>query len=381
MNDMDPMNEISPNITDTVSETDRKCPQCDGVMNFDPEIGKTLCPFCGYEEEIEEDEVFSSSAEELDFEQAELTGNCNWGVEKKTVICKNCSAETIYDALDVANECPYCGSNQVMEAHDKNSLAPNGVVPFSITSDTAASNFKKWIGKKFFCPKLAKESAKPDSFKGIYLPYWTFDAQTQTRYVAHYGKERRVKSGDNYKTVVDWYKTKGTYSEFIDDQLVLASTKHDSAILKRLEPFNTAENKAYKPEYVAGFLAERYSIGLQDGWTKAKEFIQLRLQKNITEKIRKSNHADRVKNLRINTAYSNITYKYLMLPIWISSFQYNGKIYQFMVNGQTGKVYGQTPISVIKVILTILGIILAIGLVITLYNLIQLAPSILYDLM
>lgn len=379
MSDMNQMNEIAPNITDTISETDRKCPQCDGTMNFDPETGKTLCPFCGYEEEIEDD-IELPAAEELDFSKAELTGNCNWGVEKKTVICKNCSAETIYDALDVANECPYCGSNQVMEASDKNSLAPNGVVPFAVTSDTAASNFKKWIGKKFFCPKLAKESAKPDSFKGIYLPYWTFDAQTQTQYAASYGKDRRVKSGDgDYKTVTDWYKTKGTYSEFIDDQLVLASTKHDSAILKRIEPFNTAENKSYKPEYVAGFLAERYSIGLQEGWEKAKGFIHDRLQHSISKKIREEKRADRVKNLRMSTRYTNITYKYLMLPIWISSFQYNGKVYQFMVNGQTGKVYGQTPISIIKVLLTAFGIILGIILVLCLLQLVQALPSFIYN--
>lgn len=361
MSDFNEMDQLEPNITDTKEETDRKCPQCDGTMNYDPETGKTLCPYCGYEEEISQDEELPPSAEELDFYKAEQTGNCNWGAEKKTVICKNCSAETIYDALDVASECPYCGSNQVMEAQAKDTLAPNGVVPFQISSDVASDNFKKWIGKKFFCPKLAKESARPDSFKGIYLPYWTFDAQTNTHYRASYGKDRRVKDREgNVKIETDWYSTRGTYNEFIDDQLVLASTRHNTGMLKGVEPFNTADNKTYKPEFVAGFLAERYSIGLKDGWELAKKAIHSRLSSAITKKIRHEKNADHVRNLRLSTSYTNITYKYLMLPIWVSSFQYNGKVYQFMVNGQTGKVTGKTPISIWKVIFTILAVILVL---------------------
>ena len=103
-------------------------------------------------------------------------------------------------------------------------------------------------------------------------------------------------------------------------------------MLKGIEPFNTAENKTYKPEYVAGFGAERYSVGLKEGWEKAKAAIQIRLRGNITNKIRHEKNADHVKDLHLRTAYTNITYKYLMLPIWISSFKYNDKVYQFMVS-------------------------------------------------
>ena len=152
---MDNINETVTKST-TLNETDKKCPQCGGIMDFDPNIGAMACPYCGYEEEIVQDEA--GSAAELDFASAEKTENCNWGAEKKQIICKSCGAETIYDALDVSNECPYCGSNQVMEAKDDNTIAPGGVVPFSVTSEQASENFRKWIGGKFFCPKLAKES-------------------------------------------------------------------------------------------------------------------------------------------------------------------------------------------------------------------------------
>ena len=357
---MDGMNE---NMTQssTLKETDKKCPQCGGVMDFDPNIGAMACPYCGYEEEIVQE---AASAAELDFDKAENTDNCDWGAKKKQIICKSCGAETIYDALEVASECPYCGSNQVMEAADENTIAPGGVVPFSITNEQASANFKQWIGKKFFCPKLAKQSAEPDAFTGIYLPYWTFDTDTFSRYSGKYGIDRREKYKDSQgniqeKTVTDWHRTSGTYKLAIDDELVQGSERHDSAMLKGLEPFETEKNVPYKPEYVAGFAAERYSVGLKAAWEKAKASISGKIKSKITNKIRDDYNADHVKDVKVSTKFEKITYKYLMLPIWCSSFKYQDKVYQFMVNGQTGKVYGKTPISVGKVILVI-AIILAI---------------------
>ena len=358
------MNEANVSKASTLQETDKKCPKCGGVMDFDPNIGGMACPYCGYEEEIAQEEA---SAAELDFLKAENTDSCNWGAEKKQIICKSCGAETIYDALDVASECPYCGSNQVMEANDSKTLAPGGVVPFAITNEVASANFKKWIGNKFFCPKLAKQSAKPDAFTGIYLPYWTFDSETISKYSGSYGIDREQKYKDSdgntqTRTVTDWHRTSGVFEKFIDDELVQGSERHDSAMLKGLEPFETAKNVPYKPEYVAGFVAERYSVGLKDAWEKAKVSISNKLKGDITRRILRENNADHVQNLKVRTTYNKITYKYLMLPIWCSSFKYNNKVYQFMVNGQTGKVYGKTPISIGKVILVIAIIVAIIAL-------------------
>ena len=339
----------------TMQQTDRKCPQCGAVMDFDPNTGGLYCPYCEYREEIPvENDNGDDRAQELDFESAEFTGNCDWGVAKKTVTCKACGATSVYDALEVASECPYCGSNQVMEAADVNTLAPNGVVPFKITSKDAGQRFVNWLGKKWFAPKAAKQSAKAESFSGIYLPYWTFDADTHSTYTGEYGIDRKVKKGDQTQTVTDWHRTSGTYDHFIDDELVSGSNNHDSGILSMVEPFNTKDNKAYKPEYLAGFGAERYSIGLKDAWEKAKQSIARFLQSSIESKIMNQHRADHTRNVSVRTQYSNITYKYLMLPVWISSFTFNGKVYQFMVNGQSGKVGGKYPVSPWRVALAIL---------------------------
>lgn len=341
-------------IEKTKEETDRKCPQCDGTMTFDPKTGALKCPYCDYVEEIQQEEDAPTEAEELDFFKAEETGNCDWGVETKTVICKMCAGESVYDALQIAGVCPYCGSNQVLEEKGKNTLAPGGVCTFKIDQRTAAENFNKWLGKRFFCPKIVKETAQADRFQGLYLPYWTFDTTTVTEYSARYGKDhRRRKPDGNYEIETKWYPTAGKYKQFFDDELVNASTQHDRSLMAGLEPFNTADNVAYKPEYIAGFASERYSIGLKDGWAKAKSSIYSKIRRNIRNKIEREHRADRVDRLNTNTVYNNITYKYLLLPIWISSFRYGEKTYQFMVNGQTGKVSGRTPIDKAKVALVI----------------------------
>lgn len=348
-------------IEKTKEETDRKCPQCAGTMDFDPATGGLKCPFCDYEEVIQQAEELPKQAEELDFTKAEETANCNWGVETKTVICKMCGGESVYDALQIAGECPYCGSNQVMEEKGKNTLAPGGVCVFKIDKNTAGENFTKWLGKRFFCPKIVKETARADKFQGLYLPYWTFDTDTVTNYTARYGKDRRRRKSDgNYETVTDWYNTRGIHKEFIDDELVNASTQHDRSLMAGLEPFNTKENLTYKPEYIAGFASERYAIGLKEGWEKAKSSIYSKLRSNIRKNILREKNADRVDGLKTSTVYNNITYKYLLLPIWISSFRYGDKTYQFMVNGQTGKVAGRTPIDKLKVALVVGGGILAL---------------------
>lgn len=362
---MDDFNDV--NIVDTEEETDKKCPQCGGVMDFDPATGNLKCPYCDYEEKIKIEEEAPLKAEELDFSTAEDMANRNWGVETKTVLCKACGAESIYDVLQTSAVCPFCGSNQVMEAGDKETMAPGGVVPFNISDKEAADLFKKWIKRKWFCPKLAKESAKPKRFNGIYLPYWTFDADTYSNYKGEYGIDHTRTDKEGHTHVeTNWYRTSGTYSEFVNDELVIATRNHDTEMLNKIEPFDTENNKAYKPEYVAGFVAERYSVGLKDAWSTAVSSIKQKLRDNISRKIRKQQNADHVRNLKISTNFSNVTYKYLLLPIWVSNYKYKDKVYQFMVNGQTGKVAGKTPISVIKVLLTIAAV---IALVVLLYYL------------
>ena len=355
--------------TKTLDETDRKCPKCGGVMDFSPLTGGLKCPFCEYEQEIpaaaSPDTNAHTRAEEQDFVSAEETGNCNWGVEKKSVICKSCGAESVYDALQVAGECPYCGSNQVMDAAGKKTLVPGGVCVFKIDASRAGANFKNWLNGKWFCPSDAKKKAKPDAFRGIYLPYWTFDADTVSQYSGEYGhyKTRRVK--DRTERYTEWRPTRGVHNEFINDELVsgIDPNRRDMSIFSLAEPFDTEDNLVYKPEYVAGFVAERYSVGLRDAWEKAKGFIAKKLKRSISDKIVRENRADTSRVHNVATSYSNIKYKYLLLPVWVSAFKYKNKLYRFVVNGQTGKVGGKAPISVWRVAIAVILALIAAGII------------------
>lgn len=336
-------------IADTIKETDKKCEACGGTMEFNPKTGNMICPYCGTEEEIvEENPEFT--AQEQEFSQIEDNGSCDWGTATKTVICKSCGAQTVYDVNEIANECPYCGSNQVMEAGSEAVMAPGGIVAFQLDAKDASARFKRWIGGRFFCPKLAKDSAKPKAFKGVYVPFWTFDSKTVSRYSGQYGKHRMVRGRDGkmvQKTT--WYSARGEFSHFFDDVLVSASSKQNEMMLEKIAPFRTQEAAEYKPEYLAGFMAERYSVKATDAWETARRKMDDELKGRIQEKIRIEKNADCIGMLNIQTSHRNITYKYLLLPVWISSFQYNQKVYHFMINGQTGKVSGETPISWVKV--------------------------------
>lgn len=350
--------DVNNTMGNTMHQTDKKCPNCGGVLEFNPADGKLLCPFCDSEFDINQDGGYNMYGMEEDLYKAEFTDNCDWGTLTRTIICKSCGGETVYDSNTLSSVCPYCGSNQVMQTQS-NTMAPTGVCTFKIDGKTASDRFGKWIKKKLFCPSKAKKSCNPESFKGVYIPVWTFDTDTFSNFTAKYGIDRTyTDSKGNTHTKTDWYSVSGTHREFIDDHTVIATDRYDKSILNPLLPFNTATNLVYKPEYLAGFAAEKYSVGLKEGWERAKNGINTILKNNITKEIKRDKHADRVDRLKFNTEYFSIKYKYLLVPIWISSFKYKNKIYNFMVNGETGKVSGKSPVSALRVIIAILIILL-----------------------
>ena len=337
----------------TEKETDKKCPNCGATVVFDPATGGMHCDYCGYTCELPNAEMENEICE-MDFEAALHTESFNWGEEKKEVQCKQCGAVTVYDALETAAVCPFCGSTSVMPAANENTIAPGAVCPFAITKDQAGERFTKWLKGKLFTPRKAKKSARPESFQGVYIPYWTYDAQTTSNFTARAGYDKTVKDKDgNTRTQTDWRHVNGVYQEFFDDVTVMASKRQTDSGVRACEPFDFSQLVPYSPQVVAGFIAERYSIGLKDGWESAQHTIQSRLRSDISSYVRRHWNADRADSVRFSTLYSNITYKYLLVPTWISSFKYKDKIYQFAVNGQTGKVGGKAPVSVWRVLIAI----------------------------
>lgn len=341
-----------PVIADTKKNSGRKCPRCRGSMDFDPKEGKLRCSSCDYLEAVLSRNEEETSAEEQDFEYAERMGNHDWGVEKKTVRCETCGIEMLYDAADIPGECPYCGSCRVTEVPAENILAPGGVCVFELDAKQAAERFENWIQKRRFCRKELKKSVQPKNFKGVYVPCWTFDTHTVTTYDADYGIYYQGTKG---APVTNWDGCYGTYLEFVDDQVVDGSACCEQDLLNVSRSFHTEDNKSYRPEYLAGFAVERYSVELKDAWERAKELISARLQRHVKNKILAEHHADEVKDLKMTTTYTRIQYKHLLLPIWVICFDVKGKSYRFTVNGQNGSVSGKVPNSPGKVVSIVLG--------------------------
>lgn len=353
---MEPLKE------ETKKHIDFGCPMCGGAMEFDPAAGELHCPFCEHRMPVEQHK--DEEVTEQVFRQAAFTGDFRWGERQKQVTCRSCGATTIYDALETSGVCPFCGSNQVMDEAIDTSLPPNGLCPFEITKAQAGDRFKRWLKKKIFAPSAAKKSARADMFDGMYVPYWTFDAQTSTDYKAQYGIDRTYRdSKGNTHTTTDWHSTGGHYDRFIDDQLVNASERNNESVMRKLEPYDLERVTPFSPEYFSGLKSERYSVGLDTGWEKAKKYISDTLDSEISSRIKKEHNADKVDSLKMSTAYSGITYKYLLMPVWKSSFAYKQKKYDFMVNGQTGRVSGKAPVSPLRVAIAVALIIAIIALV------------------
>jgi len=342
--------------------TDRfPCPACGGIMDFDPESQCLKCPYCDNKIEITKNQ---DGIVEYDFETAEDDAPTNWGNEKRVIHCQSCGAETVLDENSTAQFCAFCGSSHIVKTEENPGIVPESLIPFKITKESAIKRFKEWINNRFFAPGALKSQYQEQKMTGVYIPCWTYDSDTDSFYTAEAGTYYYVTETDwveengERKMVtkqvrkIRWRFVSGAYSKYFDDIIVNASKKVDDNLMKNLEPFNLKELVQYMPQFLSGFLAERYSVTLKEGWEKAKDIIDSSIRQGIHSQI----NADEVRNLLVNTSYRNIKYKHILLPVWISSYTYKGKIYRYMINGQTGEVQGEAPVSALKVILLILAV-------------------------
>jgi predicted RNA-binding Zn-ribbon protein involved in translation (DUF1610 family) len=333
--------------------TNFPCPGCGAIMTFKPETQQLSCDYCAKSIDIPKE----GSIREYDFFTAGENTEGNWGSEKRVMQCENCGAQTVLDTYINAQRCAFCGSSHIVNNNESVGIPPESLVPFQISEKEAKLNFKKWIKGKFFVPGKAKKEYVMNKLNGVYVPFWTYDADTLSSYFGEAGDYYYVTHHD-WVTVngkrqmvtrqerrIRWRPTSGVYTEYFNDVVVNASKQMDEKILDKIQPFHLGGLVPYTPEYLSGFLAERYGIGLTEGWEKGREIIKGGIHKGIVRQI----NADEVRNLQINTQYRNIKYKHMLLPVWLSAFTYKDKMYRYMVNGQTGAVQGKAPVSGWKV--------------------------------
>lgn len=346
------------------------CPKCGGDMSFDAEQGMLACSFCGHAmhsadtvETIDEHDL----TEALHDTKGKAKG---FGVELKAIKCQSCGATNNVEPHVTSTNCAFCGSSHVVEQEvDPDLIQPESLIPFGIDSARATRMFREWLGSGLFRPGDLQHFGGAERLNGVYLPFWTFDAHAASSWRAqsgdHYYVNQTVTVTRNGKRVREnrrvqktrWRPTNGRRSGDYDDVLVYATDSVDVKLLEKIYPFDTGELVTYSPTYLSGWSAESYRIELDKAWELGKTIVQNKEYDECRRDVPGDTHRD----LRVSTRLSNLTYKHVLLPVWLASYRYNNKAYRFMINGQTGEVQGQKPISWIRVAIAVAIAIAIIG--------------------
>lgn len=332
-----------------------KCKDCGALLKYAPGTQKLACNYCGAQNEIEQLDT-AQAIEEINYK--DFIENKIDKEEKQTihtVQCNNCGATTSLKPNITADNCPFCASPLVIKGGTTSTLLkPKYVLPFVIDDKAAHITFEKWIHGLWFAPNnLKKQATISEQLKGIYLPYWTYDSNASTSYIGERGEYHYEGSGKNRERKTKWYSTSGTVQNTFDDVCVLASHSLPDHVTRTLEPWDLENLTPYQESYISGFQTECYQTDVKDGFKIAQGVME----ETIKATIRRDIGGDEQRITSMHIVHNDITFKHILLPIWISAYHYNSKTFRFIINGRTGEIQGQRPYSIIKITLAILAVI------------------------
>ncbi|NEW59793.1 primosomal protein N' (replication factor Y) - superfamily II helicase [Sulfurovum sp. bin170] len=340
------------------------CEGCGAPLRYSPMTNSLRCEFCSGTEDIP---LSSETIEEYDFHKALRFLETHRAKEiTKKVKCSKCAVTFKLTPYSISSNCPYCDTPAI--TNFVKDITPKSILPFTITDNEATRRFKKWIGSLWFAPNKLKEFVDGDrKLVGYYLPHWTYDSQTYSRYrgkrgVVYYvtvertvivnGRQQRVSKRE---ARIRWTPVEGAVSNSFDDITVGASKTISHAILDNLSPWDTSRLLPFDEKYLSGFESEEYTIGLDNGF----EFAKMKMDRVIRRDIKRDIGGDQQQISSVDTRHSDTTYKNALFPVWIAKFKWKDKIYNYAINGQSGEVVGERPYSVVKIIVLV-GFILAL---------------------
>jgi ribosomal protein S27E len=357
------MSDTAGSAPDARSGTQFRCAQCGSRLVYSPETANLRCVSCGSAVAIA---AADAPVEERDLEAALASGLATEPtVESLTVGCSSCGAQSTLDAAVVADHCAFCGTAFVASASSRRSLRPHWLLPFRIGLEDARRRFGAWVHSLWFAPNRLKQDARAGDIRGMYVPYWTFDAATTSRYAGQRGDdhEETETSRDGKtttRTVTVWTRVQGTLDQPFDDVLVMASRSLPESHADGLHPWDLEKLVPYRDEFLSGFRAETYQVPLPEGYEKAKT----RMAAAIRETVRMKIGGDHQQIDRMETMYSRTSFKHVLLPIWISSYRFGNKTFRFLVNARTGEVQGDRPYSLVKIALAVMAALLVVAVII-----------------
>jgi rubrerythrin len=351
------------------------CEQCGADLEFSIGQQSLQCPYCGHvkqlaptDEEIREND-YQQMLEQLKTLRKE-------GAEQQATLgdhevrCNSCGANVVFSGTLTSSTCPYCAAPlQRDKIHDAETRIPvDAVLPFLVPRERAAANLREWVRTRWFAPNEFKRDGANGKFNGCYLPYFTFDSATFTRYAGQRGDHYWVTVQHGKDTRRErrtrWSSASGEFDRFFDDVLAVAAKDEYGALLQALEPWPLGKCVPYTPEVLAGLFARTYDIPLEMAFQAAKQRIDAALHADICRRI----GGDEQRVASQKTAYNALTFKHLLLPVWLLAYRYKQKPYRVSVNAATGEVNGERPYSWVKITLFVL---MCAAIVLTLFALTQ----------
>ncbi len=344
------------------------CPSCGAEATWDAAKQALVCPYCGTiapgkiepgRESIQENDLAAA----LRSIPASQRG---WETAKVSVKCQNCQAITVFDANRVGQRCDFCGSTALIPLEQIQApIRPESLLPFKLPEAQIRDRIRQWYGGHWLAPGHLQSRAAIDTVKGFYLPYWTFDADAAAEWTAesgyyYYETETYRDSNGNEQTrqvrQTRWEPSSGALKHFFDDELVAASRGVAPKLLREIEPFPTHELVKYDPGYLSGWIVEQYQIDLVAAAGRSREMMDGELRGLCAAQV----PGDTYQNLTVQADYAGQTFKHILAPVWLLSYQYGGRRFQVAVNGYTGKIGGEYPLSWVKITLIVLAVLVVL---------------------
>lgn len=341
------------------------CQNCGGALTFAPGTESLACPYCGTLNEIASGGEEGAPVEEQDYEDALADPAALDDVEEQiAVTCGNCGAEITLEPNVTASTCAFCATPLVAQQHSQKHIKPKSLLSFKVTRDEARDRFQQWVKGRWFAPGALKRIARSEGLTGVYSPFWTYDSDTASVYRGERGEHYTVT--ETYHVTVDgkqetrtrqvrktrWHAASGRVTNTFDDVLVRASHSLPATLAANLEPWDLEALTPFQRDYLSGFTVESYTVGLKEGFAQARGVMEKEIRKSVQRDI--GGDEQRVHSL--NTNYANITFKHILLPVWISAYRFREKTYRFLINARTGEVQGERPYSAWKIVALLLGI-------------------------
>ncbi len=374
------MPDQPPIIKEATAQKKFSCPSCGGEAQWNPAKKLLVCPFCGNTSPAQAE--LTAGGEEQIIEHdlvAALRGIPDsargWQADKTSVKCQSCQAISVFDAARVGQRCDFCGSSALVPYEEiKEAFRPESLLPMKISENQVRDSIRQWYGSRWFAPNKLKHAALTDTVKGLYIPYWTFDAQVHAEWTAESGyyyyeteyfTDANGKQQSRQVQKIRWEPSAGAVSHFFDDELVPASRGVQPEMLRKIEPFPTTKDLVpYNAGFLSGWVVERYQIDLVAAAKTSRDQMDRKMYGLCSAQV----PGDTQRNLQVEDDYSGQTFKHILTPIWLLTYNYGAENYQVVINGYTGVIAGKYPKSWVKIFFAVLAGLAAAGVIALMAN-------------